>query len=168
MSNPKTKPTGHLRGNELTVMRSFKAPIADVWTSVTKSEHTERWFGRWEGDARVGNTIKLLMVFEKGDAWIDVTINKCEAPHHLDVTSKSAYGVSHYEIKLREDNGTTHLEFVHHLTDEKRKMVGELGTGWEFYFDMLVHAREGTPKPEWDDYYPGQKEYWVAQLEPAT
>lgn len=159
--------TGKMRGNDLIVMRSFKAPIADVWESVTKSDRMERWFGRWEGDARVGNTIKLLMVFEKGDSWIDVTINKCEAPRHLDVTSKSDFGTSHYEITLREDGGTTHLEFVHHLTDAKKKMLGEFGPGWEYYFDMLVHSREGTPKPEWDDYYPAQKDYWLAQLETA-
>jgi uncharacterized protein YndB with AHSA1/START domain len=153
--------TGTLRGNDLTLTRSFKAPIDDVWTSVTKSEHTERWFGKWEGDARPGNTIRIKMVFEKGDAWITATINKCDAPHHLDLTSSSDYGVSHYELKLREDNGTTHLEFTHHLKD--RKGVGELGPGWEYYLDMLVHAREGTPKPVWEEYYPALKDEYVAR-----
>jgi len=159
------KSTGTLRGNDLILTRSFKAPIADVWTSVTKSEHTERWFGRWEGDARPGNTIRILMVFEKGDAWTNATINTCDAPHHLDLTTKSDYGESHLELKLREDNGTTHLEFVHHLRD--RKGVGDLGPGWEYYMDMLVHAREGTPKPAWDDYYPALKDDYVAQAASA-
>lgn len=158
--------TGTLRGNHLILTRSFKAPIADVWTSVTKSEHTERWFGRWEGDARPGNTIRILMIFEKGDAWTNATIHKCDAPHHLELTTKSGYGESHLELKLREDNGTTHVELVHHLTDHKR--VGELGPGWEYYMDMLVHAREGTPKPAWDDYYPALKDAYVAQAAPAT
>ena len=158
--------TGTLRGNALTMTRSFKAPIADVWTSVTKSEHTERWFGRWEGDARPGNTIRVLMVFEKGDAWTDATINTCDAPHHLDLTTKSDYGESHLELKLREVDGTTHLEFTHHLTELAG--IGEMDPGWEYYMDMLVHAREGTPKPVWDDYYPALKADYVALGVPAN
>ena len=64
------QPTGHLRGNDLILTRSFKAPIADVWESVTKSERTVRWFGNWEGDGRPGGAIRFKMVFEKGDAWV--------------------------------------------------------------------------------------------------
>jgi uncharacterized protein YndB with AHSA1/START domain len=151
--------TGTLRGNDLTVTRSFEAPIADVWTSVTKSEHTERWFGRWEGEGRPGNTIRILMVFEKGDAWTEATIDRCEAPHHLALTTKSDYGQWKLELKLREERGRTYVELVHRLTD--RKGVGDLGPGWEYYMDMLVHAREGTPKPVWDDYYPALKDGYV-------
>ncbi len=51
-------PTGTLRGNALILTRSFRAPIEDVWTSVTKSESTVRWFGIWEGDGRPGGTIR--------------------------------------------------------------------------------------------------------------
>lgn len=157
------RPTGHLRGNDLVLTRSFKAPIADVWESVTKSERTERWFGKWEGDARPGNTIRVLMVFEKGDAWTNVTIDKCEAPHHLSLVTKDAYGEWHLELKLREDNGTTELEFVHHLSDLKG--AGEVGPGWEYYLDNLVASRDGTPLPSFDEYYPAQKDYWLAKAE---
>ena len=160
------KSTGTLRGNDLTMTRSFKAPIADVWTSVTKSEHTARWFGRWEGDARPGNTIRVLMVFEETESWTNATILTCDAPHHLELRTKSGYGEQHLELKLREDNGTTHVEFTHHLAD--RKGVGDLGPGWEYYMDMLVHAREGTPKPVWADYYPVLKADYVAQGASAT
>jgi uncharacterized protein YndB with AHSA1/START domain len=157
------KPTGHLRGNDLILTRSFKAPIADVWESVTKSERTERWFGRWEGDARPGNTIRVLMVFEKGDAWTNVTIDKCDAPHHLSLVTKDAYGEWHLELKLREEHGTTELEFVHHLTNLDG--VGEVGPGWEYYLDNLVASRDGTPLPSFDEYYPAQKDQWLAKAE---
>ncbi len=159
------QPPGNLRGNDLTLTRSFKAPITDVWTSVTKSEHTERWFGKWEGDARPGNTIRILMTFEKGDTWSEALINTCDAPNHLELTTQGAYG-SHLELKLREDHGTTYLEFTHHLKD--RSGIGDWGPGWEYYMDMLVHAREGTPKPVWDDYYPALKADYVAQGASAT
>jgi uncharacterized protein YndB with AHSA1/START domain len=41
------EPTGHVVGNDLILVRTFLAPIDDVWTSVTKSESTARWFGPW-------------------------------------------------------------------------------------------------------------------------
>ncbi|HEX4417553.1 MAG TPA: SRPBCC family protein [Kofleriaceae bacterium] len=157
------RPTGRVAGNELIITRSFRAPIDDVWTSVTKSESTERWFGRWEGDAGLGKTVRLLMVFEKGDAWTNVLIETCEPPRHLVVVTKSGFGEKRLEIKLAQTGDTTELTFVHHLAD-KKKMVGELGPGWEYYFDNLVAVLAGEPLPKFDDYYPSQKQYFVDQL----
>lgn len=157
------RPTGRIAGNELIITRSFRAPIDDVWTSVTKSESTERWFGRWEGDAGVGKTVRLLMVFEKGDAWTNVLIEVCEAPRHLVVVTKSAFGEKRLEIKLEQTNETTQLTFVHHLAD-KRKMAGELGPGWEYYFDNLAAVLSNEPLPKFDDYYPSQKQYFLDQM----
>ncbi len=157
----KKTPTGHLRGNDLILTRSFKAPIQDVWESVTKSERTERWFGKWEGDGKPGGAIRIKMVFEQGDAWSDATINTSEAPHHLEVTTKGPYG-SHLELVLREANGMTELVFTHHLSD--RGGVGDYGPGWEYYLDNLVAYREGTALPTFEQYYPAQKEYYLAQI----
>ncbi len=154
--------TGHLRGNDLILTRTFKAPIEDVWASVTESARTERWFGKWEGDGKPGNTIRIKMVFEQGDAWTNAEINTCDAPHHLELTTKGPYG-SHLELKLREVNGVTELEFTHHLSD--RKGVGDFGPGWEYYLDNLVAYREGITMPKFDEYYPSQKSYYLAQAE---
>jgi len=160
MTSP--RPTGRIAGDDLIITRSFHAPIEDVWTSVTKSESTERWFGRWEGDAGPGKTVRLLMVFEKGDSWTNVLIEKCEAPHHLVVKTISDFGEKRMEIRLAQTGDTTELTFVHHLAD-KRGMLGEFGPGWEYYFDNLVAAREGKPLPSFDDYYPSQKQYFLDQ-----
>ncbi len=157
------RPNGRISGDDLILTRSFRAPIEDVWTSVTKSESTERWFGRWEGDAGVGKTVRLLMVFEKGEAWTNVLIETCDAPRHLVVKTISDFGEKRLEIKLAQTGDTTELTFVHHLA-EKRKMAGEFGPGWEYYFDNLVAARAGEPLPKFDDYYPAQKQYFVDQL----
>jgi uncharacterized protein YndB with AHSA1/START domain len=154
------QPTGHLRGNDLILTRSFEAPIEDVWASVTESARTERWFGKWEGEGKPGNTIRVKMVFEQGDAWTEATINRCEAPHHLELTTHGPYG-SHLELELREADGVTVLQFTHHLTD--RGGVGELGPGWEYYLDNLVASRAGAALPTFEEYYPSQKPYYVAQ-----
>jgi uncharacterized protein YndB with AHSA1/START domain len=156
------QPTGRVDGDKLIITRSFRAPIEDVWTSVTKSESTERWFGRWEGDAGVGKTVRLLMVFEQADAWTNVLIETCDAPRHLVVKTISDFGEKRLEVTLAQTGETTQLTFVHHLAD-KKKMVGELGAGWEYYFDNLVAVHAGQPLPKFEDYYPSQKQYFLDQ-----
>lgn len=65
------KPTGRLRGNDLVLTRSFRAPIDDVWTSITHPESTARWFGRWEGSPGAGGSIRVQMGFEEGAPWAE-------------------------------------------------------------------------------------------------
>ncbi|WP_239154491.1 hypothetical protein [Amycolatopsis sp. FDAARGOS 1241] len=64
------------------------------------------------------------------------------------------------ELLLSEVEGGTELSLVHHLTDTGG--IGEIGPGWEYYLDLLVAARDGTPRPSFDDYYPAQKEPYEA------
>jgi uncharacterized protein YndB with AHSA1/START domain len=155
----KPKPTGHVRGNDLILTRTFRAPIDDVWTSVTESESTARWFGSWEGDAGPGKTVRLQMLHEKGQPQMNVTIEKCEAPRHLVVAAKDDSGEWRLELTLTQTGDTTELRFVHHLSD--RKLAGDVGPGWEYYLDMLVAAREGRALPSFEDYYPAQKAHYL-------
>jgi hypothetical protein len=62
-------------------------------------------------------------------------------------------------LLLSESNGSTRLEFVQHLDTEEQ--VGEIGPGWEYYLDMLVAARDGSPQPDFDAYYPAMKPYFL-------
>jgi uncharacterized protein YndB with AHSA1/START domain len=155
------KPNGRLSGNDLVLTRTFRAPIHDVWTSVTSSESTARWFGPWERVAGEDDKkIRVQMAYEEGKPWLDGTIEKCDAPHLLTVRTKSAYGEKVLSMKLTHAADTTTLEFVHHQVN--RKAIGELGPGWEYYLDMLVASREGTELPKFDAYYPAQKDYFAA------
>lgn len=159
-------PSGRIAGNDLILTRSFLAPIEDVWRSVTDPKSTARWIGPWEGEPGPGKVIRLQMVHEQGMPWTDVTIDRCEYPRHLAVTTEDAYGKWRIEITLAEHGETTEVTFVHHLTDLEG--VGEIVPGWEYYLDMLVAARAGEPLPKFDDYYPAQKEYFLAQIEPGV
>jgi uncharacterized protein YndB with AHSA1/START domain len=154
------QPTGRLRGNDLILTRTFRAPIEDVWTSISDPESTARWFGRWEGERGAGGKIRVQMAFEKDGPWMDATIELCEAPRHLIVTTKDSYGEWRLELTLTQTNDTTTLEFVHHLTD--RTGVGEVGPGWEYYLDNLVAARANQPLPTFEMYYPSQKDYFLS------
>ncbi|HVV50546.1 MAG TPA: SRPBCC family protein [Polyangia bacterium] len=157
------QPTGRLRGDDLVLTRTFRAPIDDVWTSVTSSESTARWFGPWEpAGAGPGaeKKIRIQMAFEEGKPWLDGTIERCEPPRHLAVRTKGTYGEKLLSMTLSESDGATTLEFVHHRVN--RHAVGELGPGWEYYLDALVAARDGRPPPKFDAYYPAQKAYFAA------
>ncbi len=161
MSSP--TPTGRLVGNDLRLVRAFRAPINDVWNSLTDPQCTARWFGpwRWVDKPGPGNSIACTMIQEEGAPESIATVVRCEAPRHLAITSDGPYGVS-YEITLAEDNGVTTLAFVHHLTDPA--MAGDFGPGWEFYLDLLVALREGQPFRRFDEYYPAQKPYFLEQV----
>ena len=145
-------------GRDLVLTRTFRAGIDDVWASITEPERTARWFAGWTGDARPGGTIRYTMTFEEGSEPADMTIDACEPPHHLAVSATDAYGTWRLEAHLAEADGVTELTFRHHL--DAGADVAEVGPGWEYYLDNLVASRDGTPLPDFDDYYPAQRAYY--------
>lgn len=158
------KPTGRLvhtaDGADLVVTRIFRAGIEDVWASVTEPDRTARWYGRWVGDAAPGRTIKVQMAYEEGAPWMEMHIDVCDAPRRLALSATAEAGGWRVELLLTYAEGRTELQLVHHL--ETTEGVGEFGPGWEYYLDLLVAAREGTPRPEFADYYSAMKPYYDA------
>ncbi|MEV4169017.1 SRPBCC family protein [Nonomuraea sp. NPDC049709] len=156
-------PTGRLfrtdGGSDLVLTRTFRAPAEDVWASLTEPERTARWFGPWEGDAGPGRTIKVQLLFEEQTPWYDMRIDACDPPRRLAVSSLDEHGAWHLELLLSEAGGTTELRFVQHLETEDG--LGEIGPGWEYYLDLLVASRDGSPTPDFDDYYPSMKAYFT-------
>jgi uncharacterized protein YndB with AHSA1/START domain len=154
-------PTGRLFGDDLVLTRTFRAPIADVWASLTEPERTARWFGTWEGEPGPGRVVKVQMVQEEGKPWMDMTIDACEPPRRLALSAGEEPDRWFLELTLDESAGVTELRFTQHLTTKEG--VGEVGPGWEFYLDALVASRDGLPMPSFDDYYPSMKEHFEAQ-----
>jgi uncharacterized protein YndB with AHSA1/START domain len=150
-------------GRDLVLTRSFRAGIDDVWASITESERTARWFASWTGEAAPGRTIRYTMTFEDGSEPADMTIDACDPPHHLAVSTVDAYGTWRLAAHLTEADGVTELRFVQHL--DPGADVAEVGPGWEYYLDNLVASREGGQLPDFDDYDPAQRPYY-ASLEP--
>jgi uncharacterized protein YndB with AHSA1/START domain len=161
MTNP---PTGRLvptaTGSDLVLSRTFKAGIEDVWASVTEPGRTARWFGTWTGDAAPGRTIKVQMAFEEETPWMEARIEVCDPPHRLAVSTVDEAGAWHLELLLTSTDGRTELQLVQHL--KTTEGLGEVGPGWEYYLDNLVAAREETPLPDFNDYYPSMKAYFEA------
>ncbi|MFD0201606.1 MULTISPECIES: SRPBCC family protein [Saccharothrix] len=155
-------PTGRLfrtdQGSDLVLTRTFRALADDVWASLTEPERTARWFGPWEGEAAPGRTVKVQMVFEEQEPWMEVRIDACDPPRRLAFSMVDEAGTWRMELLLSEVDGVTELRLVHHLSTEEG--IGEVGPGWEYYLDMLVASRTGAPLPAFDDYYPSQKTYF--------
>jgi len=163
--NPTLKPTptGRLvrtaEGRDLVIVRTFRAPIEDVWASITESERTARWWGRWTGEPGPGRTILVTHTFEGEGPPSEMLIEACEPPSHLALRSESNYGVLRLEAHLSEANGVTELRFTQHLDPQLN--VGDWGPGWEYYLDNLVASRTGDKLPDFNDYYPAQKAYYL-------
>ncbi|WP_280377272.1 SRPBCC family protein [Nocardia wallacei] len=159
------KPTGRLlaaeQGRDLVLTRTYRAPVDDVWASVTESDRTARWFGPWTGEPGPGRTIKVQMAFEEEQPWMDMHIDACEPPHRLGVSAVDDYGAWRLELELTESGGVTELRFVHHLlTADEIAQVSHVGPGWEYYLDLLGAARDGTPHLDFADYFPGMAGYY--------
>jgi uncharacterized protein YndB with AHSA1/START domain len=125
------KPTGRLlaskEGRDLVLTRSFRAPIEDVWASITESDRTGRWFASWTGEPGPGNTIRATLQFEEGKPETDMTIDACEPPRHVAVSSHDVFGTWRLEATLVERDGVTELTFVQHL--DEGVGIGEVGPG---------------------------------------
>ncbi|MEU4334837.1 SRPBCC family protein [Micromonospora lupini] len=147
-------------GHDLVLARTFRAPAADVWASLTESERTARWFGPWEGDAGPDRTIRVQMAYEEEQPWCEVHIDACEPHRFLAVSMTDSYGTWLLEFALTEADGATELRFVQHLSSVEG--IAEVGAGWEYYLDLFVAARDGSPRPEFDEYHPAMRSYYEA------
>ncbi|WP_350348129.1 SRPBCC domain-containing protein [Agromyces sp. G08B096] len=156
------KPTGHFQqksdGLYLQFDRLFRAPIEDVWYSITNPTALSSWIGTYTGRPATGG-IRFKMTAEGEDApWENVSVLECDAPHrfHLDVGKAPETWRLH--AHLVEGGGMTTLTFAQRLAD--RAAAADIGPGWDYYLDRLEAARTGAPMPDWADYHPAFVRYY--------
>lgn len=165
------EPTGRLvrtgpEAYDLILTRSFPEPRRAVWASFTDSAQAAPWFGRWEGIPGVGQSVDLQLLYEEGRPWSRVQISECAAPEQLRLLVEDEFGGWDLEIRLREDSGGTRLEFIHHLEDPLA--AESVGPGWEYYLDRLAAARSGGTVSGFENYYPAQGPYFLAQAQEVS
>lgn len=146
--------------------REFRAPVADVWASVTEPERLERWIGTWSGDPTLGS-VDFRMTAEAEDAPVEAhRILECDPPRRLVTESSSPEDetVWRIELDLVETDGVTVLTFGQRL--ETAVPVDSVGPGWDYYLDRLVesHADRDVSGVVWDDYYPALSEHYRAEF----
>ncbi|MCC2593928.1 SRPBCC family protein [Tessaracoccus sp. OS52] len=148
--------------------RIFNAPIEDVWAAVTEPDRLARWVGTWHGDPAEGR-VQFRMLYEGEDVPEEaLTIEECEAPQLLRVTSVSTSEegpqVWHFRLDLCEDDGVTTLTFSQDVPEPG--LAEGVGPGWHYYLDRLVVAEAGGEPADvvWDDYYPALAEHYRGQF----
>ena len=161
------EPTGQIsRDGErlvLTITREFRAPIEDVWASVTESERLARWIGTFSGDPASGR-VAFLMTAEGAKEPEDMEIRACDPPRVLRVTSRVGEDQWHLDLLLEERAGVTTLTFSQ--PDIDPVAAESVGPGWEYYLDRLVAAETDSDVEAIDferDYYPAMQEHYRSQ-----
>ena len=146
------EPTGHVEttdaGRTVVIVRTFKAPIEDVWASLTEPERVARWFGTMVGEAGPGRTVMVTMSAEQGPGAEPAHILECDPPRSFVADVGSQPVPWRVSVQLAEDDGVTTMTFVHALADDVD--ATDIGPGWEFYADRLQASRDGGDMPDWD------------------
>jgi uncharacterized protein YndB with AHSA1/START domain len=149
------KPTGHYTlkpdGLYLQFDRLFRAPIEDVWFSLTNPTAMQSWIGTYTGRPQTGG-VRFRMTAEEGSEWENVSIIECQPPHRF--LADSGPGPSGIRVfcHLVEGGGMTTLTLGQRL--QNLADAASMGPGWDYYLDRLAAARSGRPLPEWEQYYP--------------
>lgn len=156
-------PTGRAVGRDVVFVRTFQAPIDDVWAAITESDRLARWIGYYEGDPAAGS-VQLFMTAEGEGPAETVMIDECEPPRLLAVTQGAGPDGWRLRADLTQSGGTTTLTFTHlALAADALEMVGP---GWDYYLDRLVAAEGGGDVDGIDfekDYYPAMAEHYRSE-----
>ena len=156
-------PTGHRIGTDLRLVRSFDAPIGEVWAAITESDRLARWIGYYEGEPASGS-VGFFMTAESDDPASErVVIEQCSPPDLLLIRLQG--GASwRLKLELAESGGATSLTFTH--VDVDPAQLESIGPGWDFYLDRLSAAMSGGDVAAIDfdaDYYPAMAAYYRAE-----
>jgi len=113
----------------ITVSRTYKRSVEEVWDAVTNPERIPRWFLPISGDLRVGGRYQL-----EGNA--GGTIERCDPPHSFAATWEYGGEVSWIELRLLPlpEGGTQfELEHIAHVDDTRWAEFGPgaVGVGWD-------------------------------------
>ncbi len=152
MSTYPGPPTGQVhatpQGRHLTIERTFRATIEDVWASLTEPERVARWFGTIDGVQLPGQTITITMTYEEGNPAGPARIIECDPPNGFLIETEGMGDPWRLQVELEETNGVTTIPFTHHLPDDLD--AADFGPGWEFYADRHNAAFNGNAMPDWE------------------
>lgn len=149
------KPTATLHdAHRWEYRRNLPAAATELWRWITVSELTEQWFGPFE---RVSNAeVAVTMTAEEPRPPMNVTIMRCEAPHHLDLDTGM------WQLFLEVGEGYISL---FHVVDNVEEAAA-IGPSWEFYLDRLAATFNGDDVASINfefDYYPAMSGYFTSQ-----
>jgi uncharacterized protein YndB with AHSA1/START domain len=137
----------------------YDTDIDDLWNACTTPDRLARWIAEVSGDLRVGGTVQVVFT----STWAGpTTIEVCDAPHHLLLTSEPGTDdQTTIEAWLTTEGSRTRL-----VVEERGLPVAQLhfyGAGWQAHLEDLrasllidgpVHAdgwSEQRAAPAWHE-----------------
>ncbi len=146
-------PTGRVQttpqGRQLTIVRTYRARVEDVWASFTEPDRVARWYGVIDGVPSPGSTITITMTAEEGIPTEPARIIECDAPRKLVIETAGMGDPWQLQVELEEAGGLTRMTFTQRLSDDLD--AADIGPGWEFYADRHDAAFNDNPMPDWSN-----------------
>lgn len=131
----------------VTLTRSYRTTVEDLWDAVTSGERIPRWFLPVSGELEPGGRYQL-----EGNA--GGVITACERLSRFAVTWEFGEEVSWVEVRCSDDGaGGARLTLTHtqHLSEHWDDYgPGAVGVGWEMgLLGLAIHlAHPGEPMPD--------------------
>lgn len=153
-------------GDGVVRMKSrFERDCDDVWSALTDPQRLARWYGKVEGDLRVGGVFTAYVLASEWDG--QGRINECVPRQRLEVTMWEEEGAEHnLAANLVDDGGATIL--VLEVQGLPLDLVWAYGAGWHVHLEDLgahLSGRESLNPPErWDELEPLYRAMTVVPL----
>jgi len=143
----------------------YDTTIEDLWEALTDPARLARWYGRVQGDLRLGGQFRTYI--ESADIEGTGRVDACEPPRRLRVTTRETdesyrrgQGVPPYdqgiEVTLTPVGEQTNL--VIEIRGMPLDKVAFYGVGWQIHAEQLaacLHDREyGDVEARWDELVP--------------
>ncbi|MXW37425.1 MAG: polyketide cyclase [Acidobacteria bacterium] len=131
----------------VTLSRSFRTTVADLWDAATNPERLPRWFAPVSGDLEAGGRYQI-----EGNA--GGVITECERPSRFTLTWEFGEDVSWVEVSVSDEGaGRARLTLTHTMRPSDHWDTygpGATGVGWEFGLLglALYLADPAAPKPD--------------------
>ncbi|GAA1856605.1 SRPBCC family protein [Myceligenerans crystallogenes] len=136
----------------ITLTRTYRAAIDDVWDALTSAERLPRWFLPVSGDLTLGGRY----AFEGNAGGV---VRECEPPRRFVVTWEMGPAgprdSSLVEVRLADDDGATRLTLEHRAQVPPEMWdqfgPGAVGVGWDGALLGLATHLAGLTKSATDD-----------------
>lgn len=149
-------------GRTITLRRTYRAEVEEVWDALTTAERINRWFLPISGELKVGGHYQF-----EGNAGGEILA--CEPPRLLRVSwvMGSPDSFSEVEVRLTPVEGGTQFELVHTATVPPEMWdqfgPGAVGVGWD---GALLGLGQHLADPD-SDMDAEAKQAWMVSEEAA-
>ncbi|MEV0794059.1 SRPBCC domain-containing protein [Kribbella sp. NPDC050459] len=143
----------------------YDTGIDDLWAAVTDPDRLARWYGKVEGDLRLGGSFTVYV--ESAELESIGQVEVCEAPARLRVTTRETDESAHrgdgpppfrqtIEATLIADGSQTILTIE--IAGLPLDKIEYFGAGWQLRAEnlaaYLTHQEPPDPEPRWADLVP--------------